>query len=224
MVRIWRVEEAGMETTEPLKLTTTAAVLALVTATEFLGWMTIGHLAGPPLFWLGGLRLVQIGALVWIVARMEKGLAVIGWQLSGWRRGLWQGAIWSAGFGLFAGCAMAVMYWTDRNPLAIVQSPLPAAKAELAAYLLVGGCIAPVAEELCFRGILYTYFRQWGIVPALLGSTVIFVALHSTRALPVTQIVGGIVFAVSYECSRNLMVPMTIHALGNLAIFSLSLL
>jgi uncharacterized protein len=210
--------------TEPLKLTTVTAVLALVTSTELLGWLAVRHLGGSPLFWLGGLRLVQIGALVWIVVKLEKGLAVIGWQLSAWRQGLWKGAIWSAGFGLIAGCAMAVLYWTGRNPLAIVQSPLPAAKVELAAFLLVGGCIAPVAEELCFRGILYTYFRRWGIIPALLGSTVLFVALHSTRALPITQIVGGVVFAISYEISDNLMVPMTIHALGNLAIFSLSLL
>jgi uncharacterized protein len=223
MVRIRRVKEAGMAT-EPLKLATAAAVLALVTATEMLGWLVIRHLSGSPLFWLGGLRLVQIGALVWIVTSLEKGLTAIGWQLSGWFQGLREGAIWSAGFGLVAGCAMLILHWTGRNPLAIVQSPLPAAKAELAAYLLVGGLIAPVAEELCFRGILYTYFRRWGMVPALLGSTVIFVALHSTRALPVTQIVGGIVFAISYEFSRNLMVPMTIHALGNLAIFSLSLL
>ena len=210
--------------TKSLKLTTVTAVLALVTSTELLGWLAVRHMGGSPLIWLGGLRLFQIGALVWIVVRLEQGLDVIGWPMSAWRQGLWKGAIWSAGFGLIAGCAMAVLYWAGRNPLTIVQSPLPVAKAELAAYLVVGGCIAPVAEELCFRGILYTYFRRWGIVPALLGSTVIFVALHAPRIIPVTQIVGGVVFAVSYEVSRNLMVPMTIHALGNLAIFSLSLL
>jgi membrane protease YdiL (CAAX protease family) len=209
---------------EPLKLTTVVSVLALVTATELVGWVAIRRLAGSPLCWLGALRTVQIASLVWIVAKQEKGLTVIGWQLSGWLRGLWKGAVWSAGFGLIAGCAMLVLYWTGRNPLAMVQSPLPAGKMELAAYLLVGGCIAPVAEELCFRGVLYTYLRRWGIVPALLGSTILFVALHSTRALPVTQIVGGIVFAISYEFSRNLMVPITIHALGNLTIFMLSML
>jgi uncharacterized protein len=210
--------------TEPIKLTTVAAVLAMVTATELLGWLAIGRLAGSPLFWLGMLRLVQIGAMVWIVAKQENGLAVIGWQLSGWPQGLRKGAVWSAGFGLIVVCAMLALHWAGRNPLAMVQSPLPTAKMELAAYLLVGGCIAPVAEELCFRGILYTYFRRWGFIPALLASTVIFVALHSTRALPITQMVGGVVFAISFEFSRNLMVPITIHALGNLAIFSLSLL
>jgi uncharacterized protein len=209
---------------DTIKLTTVTSVLALVVSTELLGWLAIGHLAGSRFFWLGVLRLIQIGAMVWIVDRREKGLAAIAWQLSGWIEGLKKGAVWSAGFGLVAGCAMLVLHWTGRNPLSMVQSPLPASNVELALYLLVGGGIAPVAEELCFRGVLYTYFRRWGVVPALLGSTIIFVALHSTRSLPVTQLVGGIVFAVSYEISHNLMVPITIHALGNLAIFSLSLL
>jgi membrane protease YdiL (CAAX protease family) len=210
--------------TDAIKLTTVALVLALIVATEFLGEVAIKNLAGSPLFWLGVLRLIQIGAMVWIVDRQEIGLAVIGWQLSGWVEGLKKGVVWSTGFGMVAGCAMLALYWTGHNPLAMVQSPLPASKMALALYLLVGGGIAPVAEEICFRGILYTYFRRWGVVPALLASTCIFVALHSTRALPVTQMVGGIVFAISYEVSRNLMVPITIHALGNLAIFSLSLL
>jgi membrane protease YdiL (CAAX protease family) len=38
------------------------------------------------------------------------------------------------------------------------------------------------------------------------------------------QIIGGIVFALAYEASGNLLVPITIHVLGNLAIFTLSLL
>jgi membrane protease YdiL (CAAX protease family) len=209
---------------DTIKLTTTASVLAFIVATEFLGAGAIRYLAGSPLMCLGVLRLIQIGAMVWIVDRQENGLAAIGWQLSGWIEGLKKGAVWSAGFGLVAGCAMLVLYWTGRNPLAMVQSPLPTSKMALVLYLLVGGGIAPVAEELCFRGILYTYFRRWGVVTALLASTCIFVALHSTQALPVTQIIGGIVFAISYEITGNLMVPITIHALGNLAIFSLSLL
>jgi uncharacterized protein len=223
MVCISRVEESGMAT-GTIKVATMASVVLLVTATEILGRLIIGELAGSPLIWLGGLRLVQIGALLWIVVKLENGLAVIGWQFSGWLQGLKKGAVWSAGFGLIAGCAMLVLYWTGRNPWAMVQTPMPEEGVDLAAYLLVGGCIAPVAEELCFRGVLYTYFRQWGVVPALLGSTALFVVLHSTRSVPVTQTIGGIVFAISYEMSGNLMVPMTIHALGNLAIFSLSLL
>jgi membrane protease YdiL (CAAX protease family) len=59
---------------------------------------------------------------------------------------------------------------------------------------------------------------------ALIGTTVIFVLAHAIISrIPLTQIVGGIVFAVAYEVEGNLMVPITIHVLGNMAIFALSL-
>jgi hypothetical protein len=37
-------------------------------------------------------------------------------------------------------------------------------------------------------------------------------------------VVGGVLFAAAYEKEKNLLVPVTIHCLGNLAIFSLSLI
>ena len=40
----------------------------------------------------------------------------------------------------------------------------------------------------------------------------------------ITQAIGGVVFAVSYELEKNLLVPITIHCLGNMAIFLLPLL
>jgi membrane protease YdiL (CAAX protease family) len=56
----------------------------------------------------------------------------------------------------------------------------------------------------------------------VLFSTAVFAAFH-LPGIPVTQIVGGIVFAVAYHTGKSLMVPIVIHVLGNLAIFSLSL-
>jgi membrane protease YdiL (CAAX protease family) len=210
--------------TNTIKLSTAALTLTAVTATEYIGNLIIGRLALSPLLWLGALRLIQTGTIVWIVTVQESELDNIGWGLSAWPEGLKKGAVWSLGFALTAGCAMLVIYLMGHNPLLFVRSPLPVAKTQLTIFFLVGGFIAPVAEELCFRGILYTYFRRWGIILAIGASTAVFVALHATHGLPVTQIVGGIVFALAYEISHNLMVPITIHALGNLAIFSLSLI
>ncbi|MBW2319145.1 MAG: CPBP family intramembrane metalloprotease, partial [Deltaproteobacteria bacterium] len=42
--------------------------------------------------------------------------------------------------------------------------------------------------------------------------------------LPITQIVGGVIFCVAYEVEGKLMTPITIHVLGNTAIFALSLI
>ncbi|MGD9179205.1 MAG: CPBP family intramembrane metalloprotease, partial [Desulfobacterales bacterium] len=87
--------------------------------------------------------------------------------------------------------------------------------------------IGPLAEEIFFRGILYGFFRKWGVPTAILLSTLFFVLSHthtSGSIIPVTQLIGGILFAISYEVEKNLLVPITIHCLGNLAIFTLALL
>ncbi len=210
--------------TDTLKVNTVASALMAVITTELIGSLFIARSAPSSLLWLGTLRLIQTATMVWIITLLEGGLTAVGWEFQSWPEGIKKGAVWSMGFALAAGLGMLLIYLTGRNPLPLLQSRLPAAKAQLAIFFIVGCFIAPVAEELLFRGILYTYFRRWGIITALAATTFIFVALHATRGFPVVQIVGGIVFAIAYEFSHNLMVPITIHALGNLAIFSLSLL
>ena len=51
------------------------------------------------------------------------------------------------------------------------------------------------------------------------GSTAEFAAAHSFSEVPVIQIIGGLVFAVSYEIEKNLMVPIVVHTFGNTALF-----
>jgi membrane protease YdiL (CAAX protease family) len=102
---------------------------------------------------------------------------------------------------------------------------LPRRQSDILIFFLVGGIVAPVAEEVFFRGILYGFFRRWGVVVALVLSTAFFVLPHlGSHGLPITQIVGGVLFAIAYEIEGNLMTPITIHSLGNLAIFTISLL
>jgi membrane protease YdiL (CAAX protease family) len=58
---------------------------------------------------------------------------------------------------------------------------------------------------------------------ALTMSTFVFVVAHpGFPNISVTQVAGGIVFAMAYEIEGSLMAPLTIHVLGNTAIFMLS--
>lgn len=118
------------------------------------------------------------------------------------------------------------------DPLAIVRIDLPKATWRVILFFLVGGLVAPVAEELFFRGVIYGYFRnrlhpvfgKAGIAWAVVISTLLFVTAHGIRGgLPLTQIVGGFVFCIAYERSKSLATPVIIHCLGNAALFSLSL-
>jgi len=105
-----------------------------------------------------------------------------------------------------------------------ILSHLPKKANEIALFFIVGGIVGPITEELFFRGILYGFFRKWGILIALVISTTVFVFAHPFfPKIPVTQLVGGIVFALAYEIEKNLTVPIVIHVLGNMAIFTLSL-
>ena len=201
---------------------TLLANLALILAAEALGWGLL-RTALKPMWVLATIRLVQIGGILGLVIALEGGLQVIGWAPETWGAGLLKGALWSMGFALVAALTMGIVYHAGRNPLLMFSDPQLRQRPDLALYLLVGGFIGPLAEELCFRGLLFTFFRRWGFLLALMTSTAIFVLLHVVHGLPVVQIVGGVVFAISYETSRNLTVPITIHILGNLAIFTLSI-
>jgi hypothetical protein len=139
--------------------------------------------------------------------------------------GIKKGLIWSACFGIAAMVLIVLLYLAGIDALRMLYSPLPDTKALIFIYLLIGGVIGPLAEEIFFRGILYGYLRRWGVYTAVTVSTLLFVLPHLAGSnLPVTQLVGGIVFALAYEKEKNLMVPVTIHCLGNLAIFSIGLL
>jgi membrane protease YdiL (CAAX protease family) len=79
---------------------------------------------------------------------------------------------------------------------------------------------APLGEEVVFRGILYPALRdKLGVWKAIVVSAAVFAAMHNFLAMrlfmPVTQFVGGLIFAYSYEKSRSLLLPVLYHACGN---------
>ncbi len=230
-----------------IKIKTVTAVLLIFVTGEAAAYWLSRNLSVDPLMLTGITRLTQILACIWIILRQEQHLSAIGWSPDTWSNGLFKGAGWSLGFGVVAGLAMMLAFWLGLNPLVYFKGSLD--RYHLPLFFIVGGLIAPVFEEICFRGVIYNYMRRIGIrmgafftqsaglgnpshplvtlcavIFAIIGSTAVFAILHCTSGLPFTQIVGGIVFALAYETSGNLMVPITIHVTGNLAIFSLSLL
>jgi membrane protease YdiL (CAAX protease family) len=177
-----------------------------------------------PLATLGLGRCLEAVALVSITVLLEKDPGAIGLLPSRMPAGFRKGLIWSMGFGIMVGIVYLVLLAAGINALNLFGRPPQSFRQQLYTFFLVGGVIAPVAEEIFFRGIIYGYFRKWGISIAVVTSSLIFVFFHFTGPyLPATQMVGGILFAVAYEKEQNLMVPITIHCLGNLAIFSLML-
>jgi membrane protease YdiL (CAAX protease family) len=178
----------------------------------------------PSLLVIGMARLIQIASMVCIVKAMGGDNDIIGLACSQWARGLRKGLLWSAAFGAIALCAFVLLSLAGMNVFSMIRAPLPRNFQALALLFLVGGIVAPVAEEIFFRGLVYGFFRRWGALLAVILSTALFAFAHSLRSVPFTQIVGGFLFAVAYEMEGNLLVPITVHVLGNLSIFALSAL
>ena len=86
----------------------------------------------------------------------------------------------------------------------------------LALALLLGGVVAPVAEEIFFRGFLYAGFRhRWGVGWGMLASSVVFALVHITPGVLLPIFIIGLVLAFLYEHTQSLWPNIVLHAAIN---------
>ncbi|MDQ6961878.1 MAG: type II CAAX endopeptidase family protein [Mariprofundaceae bacterium] len=88
----------------------------------------------------------------------------------------------------------------------------------LSLFILVG----PIFEELFFRALLYRFLQT--VMPtamAIFLSASLFALMHGTWLSP--QFIGGLIFALAYEQSKNIWVAVGLHAGANASIAILSL-
>ena len=209
-----------------VELKTFLISLGAVLGVEFLAKAMISTGLYHSMIFLGVLRLVETVMVLLIVSFRGKGVSSIGLSPQTLGSGLRRGLIWSACFGAITALAFVALFLVGIDPLGIIRVRLPSGSREIIIYFLVGGIVGPVAEEVIFRGVIYGFLRRWGVVLAVALSTLVFVLIHPSAfyGIPLTQAVGGILFALAYEKERNLMAPITLHVLGNSAIFALSLI
>ena len=76
--------------------------------------------------------------------------------------------------------------------------------------------LAPVAEEVLFRGILYSVIKQLGHPRlALWGAALLFAAVHLNMATFVPLALLAVVFTLLYEHTGNFLAPIMAHVLFN---------
>jgi hypothetical protein len=196
--------------------------LGALTAAEATGNLVVASGVLPQMPALGLTRIAEVGLFLFIFHIWGDGLRSLGLGPRQIRPGLQSGLIWSLVFGGAVLVGFGVIYLTGRNPLLLFRARLPENGHDLALFLVIGGLIGPITEEVFFRGILYGRLRRLGIPAAVLISSAIFILAHPSAGF--TQSVGGILFALAYERAGWLMTPITIHVLGNLAIFGLSMM
>jgi membrane protease YdiL (CAAX protease family) len=207
-----------------IKIKTLVVSIVAVFGVEVISKIVMARFPDNRMLFLGLTRLLQTSALVGVVMALEGGLAAIGLERHALYPGLKKGLFWSAGFGIVALVTLGLLSMVGVEVRALLYTRLPAGRKDLLLFFLVGGIVAPMAEEVFFRGILYGFFRRWGFIIALALSTGIFLLAHPMKGgIPVTQLVGGILFAVAYEIEGSLVVPIVTHVLGNMGIFAVSM-
>ena len=83
-------------------------------------------------------------------------------------------------------------------------------------FFVVGAVIAPIVEELFFRGFLFQGFRQkYGWLPALLLSSAIFGAAHLDPVSLIPTFLLGCVLAYIYHQSNSVWPGIVFHAVIN---------
>ena len=78
--------------------------------------------------------------------------------------------------------------------------------------------IAPIAEEVIFRGVIYTCLKRYSErYFAAVASSILFALIHANLASFAPLFVLGMFFALAYEITGNLSVPVLMHSFFNLA-------
>ena len=96
--------------------------------------------------------------------------------------------------------------------------PIPIAVAVLTSLLL-----APVAEELFFRGVLYQALRQrMGALLATAGSALLFTLVHARSTMAPEALLLGVVLTMMFERTNSLYPSICMHMLYNGAILLLA--
>ncbi len=169
------------------------------------------------------------GASVLLLAyRRGLGAADLGFV----RPARWRPAVfaWSGAYGVLVayGVLLAVLdtlgvnvsMFNEGNPLPNVEESM----AVLLVFALAVVLVAPFAEELFFRALIFRGTRgYWGVGPSLLMSGLAFGVFHLNPSVILPFAGIGVLFAWANEQSGSLWTSITAHAAFNAVSFALSL-
>lgn len=120
-----------------------------------------------------------------------------------------------------------VRWWLIEDPAVLIWTSDHSYQVANGLTLATGVLVAPLVEELFFRGLLLpAWIRRWSTKRAIVSSALAFAILH-------TDVVGafifGVVTAVAFLTTRSLWMPIVMHvthntlvwlfALGDLVVF-----
>jgi membrane protease YdiL (CAAX protease family) len=85
---------------------------------------------------------------------------------------------------------------------------------------VVMAIVAPVLEEYVFRGFLFNLFIRWGVVSAVVATSLLFVLSHRDRAGAALFAIAGVAFALLRINGDGVALPIIAHAVANVCAFT----
>lgn len=171
--------------------------------------------------------IVVIGAALFSVARYR-----VSWACLGLRR-------YAVAFGCLLSAALLALSYVIRfcytlvvlflglqlQPQPVIER-LDTSGAGFPLAFFAAALLAPVAEEIFFRGFLYGGLRKRiGVAGAMIASTLFFTALHFSIAVFIPLFCLGLFLAWLYEKTGSLYPGIILHASNNaLALLALFVL
>ena len=121
---------------------------------------------------------------------------------------------WLIALGLSAAYDALLYFLTREEPP--VQPILDIFGENIVLAYIVIVLIAPITEEIFFRGFLYAAFRdKLGVTYGVIISSAIFGAVHLMPLLFFPLFIIGAALALLFEQRRSLVAPIIMHALNN---------
>jgi len=224
----------------PWTIRDSLAVLALLAVSGygtsfFLKWAGWRPPLAHQLLLAGGIQAMAVLSGVYYLVRFKYGRSLEELGLK------WRNLGRSLGLGLGGGVIIFFMVILLGGLLQrFLPEPAPQPFAELVRRaqgfrdlllpLFLGSFLAPITEEVYFRGFFYPVLKaRYGTLVGQVGSSLLFALLHFDlfRFLPLA--VGGLGLAYLYERSGSLITPVVAHGTWNaimilLLFFSLKLL
>ena len=105
----------------------------------------------------------------------------------------------------------------EEPPLHPVIERIVSAEALEVAALVTAACVvAPIFEELFFRGFLYPSVRdRFGVAAGAVASSLVFAMVHPGLPNQMATFVLGFAFCLIYERAGTLVAPVVAHAIFN---------
>ncbi len=154
------------------------------------------------------------GLAAWLFSLRSAGRSLVLW---GFRRPT-KAYFWVVPLGLIAVYALSLVHDLIVHPKQqAIVSEFPHTALGAGMFVLVAVVMAPLFEEIVFRGFLFRGFaNSWGWVWGALASAAIFGAAHLQLDVFVPLAVLGFVLAWAYHRTGSLWTCITMHALFNL--------